>query len=316
LDLLKRALKEWGEDKAPKQAAALAYYSVFALGPLLLVCVLVAALAVGREAAQQAILAPFARLTGDAGAQAAGDILHGAGPRGSSLVGIATGAVALVLGAMGVFTQLKEALNTVFEVARKPRRGLRAKIRGAVRDDALSFAGVMTGAFLLAVTLVVSAGIAALAGWIDALLPGGAALGIALEAVLALIVLTLLFAALFKLVPDVRIAWRDSFVGGAATAILFVAGQALIGVYLGRSGFAARYGGAGAALLILLWIYYSSLILVFGAELTQVYANLYGRRVKPAPNARSLQEQVLDEHRGPDREGTEGRPVSRRRPAT
>lgn len=301
--LFRRSAKEWVEDKAPKQAAALAYYLLFAMGPLLLVCIAVAALLVGHQTAQQAMLVPFQRLTGEAGAKAMNDILAGAGPRGSSIVALVVGTVALIFGAMGVFNQLKEGLNTVFEVEKKPRQGFWNQLRGALRDNALSFAGVMGVAFLLAATLVLSAAFAAVATWLNGSVAGGAILGLVLEGLLAVLILTLVFALLFKLVPDVRIAWRDTWVGAFVTAILFVAGQAALGVYLGHTAFASRYGAGGAVLLLLVWLYYSSMILIFGAELTQVYANLFGRHVEPGPRARPIQEAIQEDHRAPDTEG-------------
>lgn len=304
--ILRSTTKEWIEDKAPKQAAALAYYTLFALGPLLLVCTFVAGLVFGEGPARAAVLGQFERLLGTSGSKAISDMLTGAGPSTGGIVASAVGLVVLLVGAIGVFAQIKEALNTVWEVQAKPRQGFWATAWGAVRSNLLSFAGLVMTAFLLTVSLVVSAAAAALSGWLGRFLPGGAALPLALDALVALVVLSVVFALLFKFVPDARVAWRDVWAGAVFTAVFFALGQALLGAYLGHSRFATRYGTAGAILVLLLWVYYSSLLVFYGAELTQVYANVRGAHVEPDRDAWTLQEGVERKHAPPDEEGVRG----------
>jgi membrane protein len=218
------------------------------------------------------------------------------------------GAAALLLGAAGVFGQLKLALDTIWEIDRKPRRGFRERTWGAVRDNVLSFAGVAGAGFLLLVSLVLNAVIASIAER----LPVAGVAALVLDALLALAVVVAVFASTFKFLPDARLAWRDALVGGAVTAVLFLLGQVAIGLFLGRAGFASSYGSSGAILALLVWVYYSSLILFFGAELTQVYANRFGAHVRPDRHGRAIQEAMREEHELPDVEGTE--PLPKRAP--
>jgi membrane protein len=188
----------------------------------------------------------------------------------------------LILGSLGLFTQLQTALNTIWQVKPKPGRG----IWGAVKDRFLSFLLVLNVGALLVAALMVNAALSAVSGFFPEFhLPGGAFLWEALRWLVSMSLLTLLFATVYKILPDVKIGWRDVWVGAATTAVLFTIGNYLIGLYLGRSSVASTYGAAGSLVIILLWVYYSSQILLFGAEFTRVYAAKYGHPIGPSDNA-------------------------------
>src|SRR4029453_13189615 len=185
------------------------------------------------------------------------------------------------VGASGVFGQLQDALNTIWEVEPRPGRG----VLEVVRDRFFSFTMVLGTGFLLLVSLLLSAFLAAAGSYFEARIPGGAVLWEGVHALTSLAVVTGLFALIYRVVPDVEIAWQDVWGGAAVTALLFVVGKACIGLYLGRSSIGSAYGAAGTLLVLLVWIYYSTQFLFFGAEFTQVYANRHGSRLRPAPGA-------------------------------
>jgi membrane protein len=195
----------------------------------------------------------------------------------SSILGI----VVLLFGASGVFGELQGALNTIWEVAPKPGRG----IWGTVRDRLFSFAMVMGVAFLLLVSLILSAALAAAGRFFERSLPGGEAVWQIVNFVISFAVVSSLFAVTFKVVPDAKVRWRDVWIGAVVTAFLFSVGKFLIGLYLGKSTVASSYGAAGSIVLLVIWVYYSSLILFLGAEFTQVYAKRFGSRIRPSENA-------------------------------
>jgi membrane protein len=206
----------------------------------------------------------------------------------SGVVATVLGTAALLFGATGVFGELQDSLNTIWEVKPKPGRGW----RGLVQDRLLSFGMVLTVAFLLIVSLVVSTLLSGVGkfvgGYVGALEP----LWHAIDVLVSVAVLTVLFGAIFKWLPDVEVTWHDIWIGAAVTSVLFTIGKLLIGLYLGRSSMTSVYGAAGSLVLLLLWVYYSAQILFFGAELTQVYANQYGTRVVPAANAEPVTEEA------------------------
>jgi membrane protein len=283
LGLLKESFSEWQKDKASRLAAALAYYTAFSIAPLLLLTISIAGLVLGEEAAQGTI---FYQLQGLLGPEAAGffqsAIAHSREPGASSIsavIGIAT----LIWSAGNVFGQLQEALNTIWEVQPKP-----AGIAGAVKRRIVPLSMVLGIGFLLLVSLLLSAGISALGTFLGEVLPGSTALWQIVNAVLSLVVITLLFAAIFKLLPDATVRWSDVWVGAILTSLLFVIGKTLIGIYLGHSSVGSTYGAAGSLLVFLVWVYYSAQILFFGAEFTQVYARQLGRRIVPSEDAMAL----------------------------
>jgi membrane protein len=299
--LLKRTYAEWSEDKVPRLAAALAYYTVFSITPLLVVLIAVTGFVFGDEAARGEIFAQVRGLIGAEGADAIEDMIRNASNPRSGLIATVLGVAALVLGATGIFGALQDALNTIWGVEPKPGRGF----RGIIRDRVLSFGMVVVIAFLLVVSLVVSAVVSGMSAYMSRLLPGADALWHLVELAISFAVVTALFAMMFKVLPDVIISWRDVWVGAAVTALLFTIGKFAIGLYIGRSSVASVYGAAGSLVVLLVWVYYSAQIALFGAELTQVWANEYGTRIAPSPNAvpvtdkaRERQGMPRDEHRG------------------
>jgi membrane protein len=300
--LLRRTYEEWSEDRVPRLAAALAYYTTFSVAPLLVVLIAIAGAIFGTEAVRGQLDDQIRALLGQDAARAVQDMVQSAsGHPSSGVVATVLGTAALLFGATGVFGELQDSLNTIWEVKPKPGRG----VRGLVQDRLLSFGMVLAIAFLLVVSLVVSAVLAGVGEFVGGYAGALEPLWHAVDVLISIVVLTMLFAAIFKWLPDVEIAWRDVWVGAAVTAVLFTIGKLLIGLYLGRSSMTSVYGAAGSLVLLLLWVYYSAQILFFGAELTQVYANSYGTRVMPAPNA----EPVTEEARA--QQGMPRRPESR-----
>ncbi len=286
IDLLKATWNEWNEDKAPRLGAALAYYTAFSIAPLLLIIIAIAGLIFGEQAARGQIVGQIQGLVGEQGAQLIQTMLQNAQKPSANLIASIIGIVTLVLGALGVFGQLQDALNVIWEVAPKPGRG----IVGVIKDRLLSFSMVIGTGFLLMVSLVLSAGVAAAGAFFGNLVPGPALLLEVLNFIISFAVITLMFAVIYKYLPDAKIAWSDVWVGAAATALLFTIGKFAIGWYMGRSTIGSTYGAAGSLAVLLIWVYYSAQILFFGAEFTQVYANQYGSHVVPAKDALSVTE--------------------------
>lgn len=282
--LLRQTISSWSEDRASRLAAALAYYTVFSIAPLLVIVIAIAGLVFGREAATGQIQMQIQSLVGPDSAKAIQTMIQNAGNMKSGLVAGALGILALLFGAAGVFGELQDGLNTVWEVKPKPGRG----IMGMLKDRFSSFAMVLGIAFILMVSLIVSAGLAAANQFIGGLMPAMKIIMHAVNFLVSFGVITLLFAMIFKVLPDVKIAWRDVWIGAVATALLFTIGKFLIGLYLGQSSIGSAYGAAGSLVIILVWVYYSSQILFLGAEFTQVYAEEYGSRIVPAENAQPV----------------------------
>lgn len=272
LNLFKQAWADFGEDKAQRLAAGLAYYTIFSIAPLLLIAIAIAGLVFGRSEAQAQIVAQLQGLFGDAGAKAIKEMLENAAKPDSGALAIIIGSVTLLFGAAGVFAQLKSALNTIWEVEEKKGGG----IAGFIKERLLSFAMVLVVGFLLLVTLVIDAALSAVGSYAQARLPGGEAPWHIAQLVVSFGVVAVLFALIFRYLPDVRIAWRDVRFGAAFTAALFVIGKFALGLWLGKKSVGSAYGAAGSLVVLLLWIYWSASIVFFGAEFTQVYASSHG----------------------------------------
>ncbi|PSB43252.1 ribonuclease BN [Cyanosarcina cf. burmensis CCALA 770] len=299
ISLLRETFTEWNEDKASRLAAALAYYTVFSLAPMLIIAIAIAGAVFGEEAARGEIVTQIQGLVGRDGAQFIETAIEGASkPKAGTIASLISIAV-LLFGASGLFAQLQDSLNTIWEVQPKPGRGL----IGILRDRFLSFTMVLGVGFLLLVSLVLSAGLSGLVNFLGSLLPGiGALLQIA-NFVLSFAVTTLLFGLIYKVLPDVKIAWSDVWSGAIVTSLLFSIGRFALGLYLGNSSFGSTYGAAGSVVIILVWVYYAAQILFFGAEFTQVYARRYGSRIVPTKNAIPLTEKNRDEQgMGTDRD--------------
>ena len=287
--ILKQAASDWLEDDAPTLGAALAYYTVFSLAPLLIIAIAIAAFVLGQEAAQGQIFDQLRGLLGEASGKAIQDMVQSANAKpATGVVATVIGVVTLLFGASGVFGQLQTSLNMIWEVQPKPGRGF----MGIVRDRILSFGFIVVIGFLLLVSLLLTAAIALFAEWFGGMFPGMEAFAQVLNSILSLALVTLLFAMIFKFLPDAKVAWHDVWVGSFITAVLFTAGKFALGLYLGKSGVGSSYGATGSLIILLLWVYYSSQILFFGAEFTQVYANRFGARVAPAENAVAVEKQA------------------------
>jgi membrane protein len=280
IGLLRDACHAWNEDKAPQLGAALAYYSVFSLSPLLVIAIALAGLIFGQAAAQGQVVDQLKGMVGEPIALALQQILANASDPGGSTSALVVGLVTLLFGASGVFGQLQESLNIIWKVQPKPNRG----VRGLVRDRFLSVTMVLGTGFLLVGSLVVTAALSALNGSLSSL-PGIAYIWHPVNLVVSFGVVTLLFAMIYRFLPDAEVAWRDVWIGAVITSVLFTLGKFLLGWYLVQGSVTSPYGAAGSLVVILLWVYYSSQILLFGAEFTRVHAERFGSGVKPKPNA-------------------------------
>ena len=279
--LLKVSAADWSHDHAPRLGAALAYYTIFSMVPLLIIIIAIIGLVFGQEAAQSTIMDQISRLIGPQSAAAIKDMIQRADQPSTGIISTIIATITLLMGAAGFFGQLKDALNTVWGIAPKEGRG----IWGFVKDHFLSFATVLGTAFLLLVSLVLSTVLAAVGKWFGTLLPFPEVVLQAFNLVLSLIVITALFALIFKVLPDAHISWRDVWVGAALTAVLFTIGKFAIELYLGKSHVGSTYGAAGSLVLVLVWVYYSAQILLYGAEFTQVYAHWMGHQIQPTDEA-------------------------------
>lgn len=302
LDVLKETFKDFGEDKVPRLAAALAYYTIFSIGPLLLIALAIASQVFDERQVRDQMLGTIGNMVGSSGKETIGQALDNANKGSGDVIAASIGIVTLLMGASGVFGQLKDALNTIWEV--KPKEG--QGILGIMRERFLSFTMVLGTGFLLLVSLVVSAGIAALGQFLKSVLPGGDLVWQVVNIVITIGIITLMFTVLFKFLPDVQVAWKDVVVGSFITAVLFTVGQIALGIYLGSGSVGTAFGAAGSIVIILVWIYYSALIFFIGAELTQVYARRFGSRVVPDSNAEPLTEEARAQEGIPSKDDDKG----------
>jgi membrane protein len=283
--LLKETFKEYQKDKVSRLAAALSYYTIFSLAPLLIIAIAIAGFFFGEEAATGEIVFQVQGLVGKDGAEVIQTVIENAAkPTNNGLLASLVSVGILLFGASGVFTELQDALNTIWEVKPKLNLGF-IKI---VRKRFLSFAMVLVIGFLLLVSLLMSALLTGISNYTVTLLPGNDLIWQIVNNIFSFTVIALLFAMIFKFLPDVKITWRDVSVGATITALLFVFGKSLIGLYLGNNSFSSTYGAAGSIIIVLVWTYYSAQILFFGAEFTQVYARKYGSQILPNQNAVKL----------------------------
>ncbi|HMC94870.1 MAG TPA: YihY/virulence factor BrkB family protein [Polyangia bacterium] len=287
--LVREAASGWSDDKAPRMGAALSYYTIFSLAPVLLMAIAVAGLVFGTRAAEGKIVEQFGGLLGVGAANVVQTMLEKVSNRGSGIVATVVGAVTLLVGATGVLVELQDALNTVWKVVARPGRGL----MGILRDRLLSFGIVLGFGFLLLVSLVLSAALAVVNSWVGGLIPGWVVVGYVLSYVISLGLVALVLAAIFKILPDVKMSWSDVWVGALVTSVLFHVGKLGISVYIGKAGVASTFGAAGSLAVLLVWVYYSSLIVLYGAEFTRVYAKRHGSHVVPEDNAIQVPETPL-----------------------
>jgi membrane protein len=282
LSLLRDTGNHWLDAKAPRLGAALAFYAVISLAPLLLLVMNLAALVFGQEAAAGQLAGEIGDTVGPEVAKALQDMLREANKPVTGTSHAIVGLLVLLFGASGVFAELQDAMNTIWQVAPKPNRG----IMGILRDRFLSFTMLMGVCFLLLASLIVTAVLAALSRmWTPAGLPGGAWLWQGINFAVSFAVITMLFALILKVLPDAKVRWEDVWIGAASTALLFTLGKFALGFYLTHGSVTSGYGAAGSLVIVLLWVYYASQILLFGATFTRIYAERFGSGVVPAHNA-------------------------------
>jgi membrane protein len=307
----KDSVMQWIDDSPFQLAAALSYYTLFSLAPLMIIVIAVAGFAFGREAAQNQIVETLQGLVGQESAQAIQGMVENASNQPKTgLVSTIIGVIALIFGAGGVVGQLQTSLNTIWGVEPKPGQG----VWGFFRQRFISFAMVLGIGFLLLVSLVVSAIVTGITEFVGTAFGGTEVVAHAIDLIVSFAFITVLFAMIYKFLPDVQIQWGDVWIGAALTSLLFTVGKFLIGLYLGSSGVSSTYGAAGSLITVLLWVYYSALIFFLGAEFTQVYASQYGSGVKPTEHAQPLDATPETEKREsppPDRR-VEGEAVRRR----
>ena len=281
--LFKQTAIEWLDDKAPQLGAALAYYTVFSLAPLVLILLAIIGVIFRDDPA-----GAWSRVTEQMGyfldrsaVQVVTDIAQEASKPGKSTIATIVGIALALFGASGVFGQLQDALNTIWGVKAKPGQGIMSFLRARF----VSFAMLGGVFFMLLVSLAIEALLKGFSHYVQSALPGGLTIAVSVYLLFDLAVVTVIFAMIFKFLPDAEIKWQDVWIGAIITALLFGVGKWALGLYLGSGAAASAYGAASSLITLLLWIYYSSQILLFGAEFTQVYANWAGRRVKPSEHA-------------------------------
>ncbi len=279
--ILRGAIAEWNEDNVYRMAAALAFYTLFSLTPIVMIAIAVAGFFVSQERALEGILIQAEFLVGTAGADAVRFLVRNAPAREESRIATLVGIGTILFLATAVFTELKDALNTIWEVKPRPGLGLIEMIRARF----LSFALVLVIGFLLLVSLVASAAIASLGERLQGVLPLPIPVLKVGNFLVSVMVITVLFALIYQVLPDATVHWRDVWLGAGMTALLFVVGKSLFGIYLGHSTIGTSFGAAGSLVIVLLWAYYSSQILFFGAELTEVWARRRGSHIVPDEHA-------------------------------
>ncbi len=278
--LFVQSFNDWMEDRALRFSAALAYYSIFAMAPLIIIAIAVAGLVFGEKAARGQVYQQIEWLLGSKGATEIQTLIQASSDPHKSLLATLVGILMLLIGASGVFCQLKDALNSIWGVRLKPGGG----IMSSLREYLLSFSMVLGVGFLLIISLLLSAVLQAINNFMTGRLPIPSFV-VPLTALISFAILIALFALIFKVLPDVKIGWEDVWIGATVTALLFAGGKYLLSLYLATSSIASSFGAAGALILVLVWIYYSTTIFLLGAEFTKVYADRYGSGINPSSKA-------------------------------
>lgn len=281
--LLRATYTKWTEDHAQGLGAALAFYTVFSLAPLVLIVIAMAGLVFGQEAAEGQIIGQIQGLLGEQSAKAIQSMIEEARKPATGIIATVLAMVMMFLGAIGVFAQLQEALNTIWNVEEKPRAG----IWNTLEARFISLITVLGTGFLLLISLVISAGLSAAGTTLEQVLPVPEFLLQLINVFVSFAIVTLLFAMIYKLLPDISIQWGDVWIGAIITSFLFTIGKFVIGFYLGHSNVGIAYGAAGSIVVILIWVYYASQIFLLGAEFTAVYAESHGSRLIPSKQPRT-----------------------------
>lgn len=288
-ELVRDTIQEFIDDHAIYYSASLAYFTIFALPSLLIVIIAVAGSLLGKETISTEIYQQIGELAGKDSASQVQQMVEQANTSKSSFFAKVIALITLVIAATGVFTAIQNALNLMWDVKPKPK----LNILKLIQDRILSFALIIGIAFLLLVSLVIHAGLVALIKFIN-IEPATVALLQTSNFLIPLAVTILLFAIIYKFLPDARVKWRDVTAGAMVTGLLFTGGKFLVGLYLGQSDLGSAYGAAGTIIILLLWVYFSSILLFFGAEFTQVYARKYGRNIQPSEYAVRIQRKIVD----------------------
>ncbi|RYE25889.1 MAG: YihY/virulence factor BrkB family protein [Sphingobacteriaceae bacterium] len=289
--ILSGAFDGFLDDKGLKLSASLAYYTVFSLAPLLLLLISVAGAIYGRDAINNKIFGEINGLVGNDAAKQVQDMIKNVSLSGKTTSAVVIGGITLLLGATSVFGEIQDSINMIWKVKAKPKRGWLKLIQ----DRLLSSSLIVGLGFLLIVSLVVNGMVVALSGVLTRILPDITVLFVeAINVVISFLVITILFGVIFKVLPDVKIGWKDVRSGALFTAVLFMIGRFLIGLYISTTGTGSTYGAAGSLIVILVWVYYTAAILYFGAEFTQVYAEYKGVKIEPANYAVHVQQTEVE----------------------
>jgi membrane protein len=308
--MLKEAGAGFSDDKVMKLSGSLAYFTIFSIGPLILIIIFLADIFWGREAVEGSIYGQIKGFIGSDAALQIQDIIKNAAISGKSTITAVIGIITLVIGATGVFAEIQDSINTIWGLKPKPKKGWLKMILNRV----LSFSVIVSLGFLLLVSLIVNAIIESLIGRLMSIFPEGAVvLGYIVNLLVTFGVTTLLFAIIFMVLPDAKIKWKDVLIGAMVTTVLFMLGKFAITFYIGTSNVGSTYGAAGSLVVVLLWVYYSSVILYFGAEFTKAYAANYGSQIHPNQYAVWIKQVEMEEEGGTLRENQQNKEV---KPAT
>ncbi|SCY80477.1 membrane protein [Nitrosospira sp. Nl5] len=280
--LVKAAFSSWRDDYAPSMGAALAYYTMFSIAPLLLIVISTAGLVFGEEAVRGEIFGQLQGLMGDQGAKAVQGLLESVSEPKEGIAGTIIGAILLLIGATTVFGELQDAFDRIWRAPNKDKNGGLWRL---LRSRLLSFGIILGIGFLLMVSLVFSAAIAALGKWWGPFFSNLEIVATAVNFLVSFALMTTVFAMLYKFMPRVKIDWRDVWAGATVTALLFTVGKILIGIYIGKSAISSGFGAAGSLVVVLVWVYYSAQIFLLGAEFTWVYAHAHGSKKESTPSA-------------------------------
>ncbi len=278
LKLFQQAAIEFSNDGATKMSAALSYYTLFSLAPMLIIVIAVTSVWLGKDAAEGHLYHQFVGLMGTAAALQVQEMIRNVNISGDTPWVTVLGISTLIFGATGVFVEIQDSVNSIWSLKAKPKRGWLKFLKNRL----LSFSLVVGIGFLLLVSLAISAMLSVVSDFLSGFLSQSAWVAAVISNCIAVFTVMLLFSVIFKVLPDAKLKWRDVFVGAFVTTLLFLGGKYLINLYLSQSSTMTAYGGAGAVVLLILWVYYSSAILYFGAEFTKVYANLYGGKIQPS----------------------------------
>jgi membrane protein len=294
-ELLQQTVSEWIDQDISRMAAALAFYTIFAIAPLFVIVLSMASIWFGEEAARHELFSQVSGLVGYEGGEAIQALISAALKPQADFWATVIAVAALFVGATSVFVHLQVALNSIWSVQRIPGRGL----QNFIKDRLLSFTLIVGIGFLLLVSLILSAGLSALNKFMIGLLPPYETIWQGINFVVSFGIITLLFAMIFKVLPDLKIAWRDVWMGALITALLFNIGKFLFGMYLSRSSITSAFGAAGSLVIVLLWVYYSAQILFFGAKFTQIYTSRYGSHLETEAGSEAVspKKTVFERHR-------------------